>query len=50
MHLLMNDLYQELSKFSRIIIYGAGNYAKLIYPILKKAGLTNKNYERNDLY
>ncbi len=39
MHLLMNDLYQELSKFSRIIIYGAGNYAKLIYPILKKAGL-----------
>ncbi len=42
MYLLMNDLYQELNKFSEILIYGAGNYAKLIYPLLKRAGLKER--------
>lgn len=42
MYILMNDLYQQLNNFSEILVYGAGNYAKMIYPFLKKAGLKAK--------
>lgn len=39
MHILLNNLYNEIRQFSQIVIYGAGNYAHLIYSELKKAGL-----------
>lgn len=42
MYILRNDLYQELSSADKILIYGAGNYANIVYPMLKKAGLKDK--------
>lgn len=42
MHILMNSLYNILKNFSQIGIYGTGNYAKVIYPILKKIGMKEK--------
>lgn len=44
MYILINDLYRELSSAGKILIYGAGNYANIIYPMLKKAGLKEKIY------
>ncbi|KAI4450882.1 hypothetical protein C823_005419 [Eubacterium plexicaudatum ASF492] len=39
MHILMSSLYSTIKQFSQIVIYGAGNYANLIYSELKKVGL-----------
>lgn len=44
MHIMMNGLYDVISRFPQIIVYGAGNYADIIYPMLKKAGLKDKIY------
>lgn len=38
----MKDLRNELDKYSKILIYGAGYYAKFIYSALKKEGLKEK--------
>lgn len=42
MHILMDKLYQSLRKYSGILIYGAGIYAKMVYPLLKEAGLGSR--------
>lgn len=42
MKILMNSLYSVINDFSQIEIYGTGNYARAVYPKLKKAGLKNK--------
>lgn len=42
MHILINDLYRVIDNFSQIEIYGVGNYAKVVYPQLKKIGLKGK--------
>lgn len=42
MYILMKDLCDELNQYSRILIYGVGYYANLIYQALKKAGLRDK--------
>lgn len=42
MYILMKELYDELNRHSKILIYGAGYYANIIYQKLKKAGLKNK--------
>ena len=42
MHILMDRLYDELDKYCKIFIYGAGNYAKTVYPLLKRAGLQER--------
>lgn len=44
MYVLKNDLYHDLCGFSRIFIYGAGNYAKKAYELLKSTGLKEKIY------
>ncbi len=38
----INDLYQTLSASIKIIIYGAGDYAKEVYPVLKKMGFKKR--------
>jgi len=43
-HIMMNSLYDIISYFSQIIVYGVGNYAEIIYPMLKKSGLKDKVY------
>lgn len=42
MYILMKDLCYELSKYAKVLIYGAGNYANLIYMELKKVGFKDK--------
>lgn len=42
MYILMNDLYKELSGADKVLIYGAGSYANIVYPMLKKVGLKEK--------
>ncbi len=42
MYILTKDLCDELNKYSKIVIYGAGYYANVIYQALKKAGLRDK--------
>lgn len=39
MHIFKNNLYKELSRFSKILIYGAGCYANIAYAFLKRAGM-----------
>ncbi len=52
MHILMDKLYRELVKAHKIFIYGAGGYANMIYPLLKKAGLHDRisSFVVSDLY
>ena len=42
MHILMNGLYSVINNFPQIEIYGVGNYAKVVYPQLKRIGLKGK--------
>ncbi|MDE6946606.1 MAG: hypothetical protein K2P14_05415 [Anaeroplasmataceae bacterium] len=42
MHILISNLLKNLKMFEKILIYGTGNYANIIYPMLKKAGLKEK--------
>lgn len=42
MYILMKDLSDELNKYSKLLIYGAGYYANVIYQALKKEGLKDK--------
>lgn len=39
MHILKRNLYNEITRFSKILIYGAGGYANKVYAFMKKAGL-----------
>lgn len=38
----MKDLCKELNRYPKVLIYGAGHYANVIYQALKKAGLRDK--------
>lgn len=42
MYFKINNLIQVLNQFEEIIIYGTGNYAHLIYPLLVKWGIKKK--------
>lgn len=42
MHILIDDLCKELSSTDKVLIYGAGRYANIVYPMLKNAGLKEK--------
>lgn len=42
MYVLKNDLYCKINKFSKIFIYGAGNYANKAYVLLKNVGLKER--------
>lgn len=42
MYILKKELYYKMSSFSKIIIYGAGNYAYVVYTVLKSAGFKEK--------
>lgn len=42
MHILKKRLYNEISKFSKILIYGAGKYADSAYTFLKRVGMRGK--------
>lgn len=42
MYILKSNLLKDLKRFKKILIYGAGNYANMVYPMLKKAGLKEK--------
>ncbi|MBD5476931.1 MAG: hypothetical protein HDR17_13295 [Lachnospiraceae bacterium] len=39
MYLFKSNLYNEIRRFSKILIYGAGCYANMAYEFLKSAGL-----------
>ena len=39
---LISDLIKALNDTSKILIYGAGVYANIVYPYLKRAGLKDK--------
>ena len=42
MYVLKNDLYCKINRFSKIFIYGAGNYANKAYALLKSMGLKER--------
>lgn len=42
MHVLRGKLYREINNFSKLLIYGAGDYANKVYTLLKSAGLQKK--------
>lgn len=42
MRMFRNNLYDGIIKFSKIWIYGAGNYASMAYSFLKNAGLRER--------
>lgn len=39
MHILKSNLYSEITRFSKVVIYGAGCYANIAYSFMKNAGL-----------
>lgn len=42
MYILMKDLCKKINKYPKVLIYGAGYYANVIYQALKKVGLRDK--------
>lgn len=42
MHFLKNELCREINRYSKILIYGAGNFANKAYELLKETGLSGK--------
>lgn len=42
MHVLRSKLYREINNFSKLLIYGAGDYANKVYTLLKSVGLQKK--------
>lgn len=42
MYVLKNDLYYEINRFSKIFVYGAGNYANKAYVLLKNVGMKER--------
>lgn len=42
MYILVKDLCRKLNSYSKVLIYGAGQYAHIAYQALKKEGLRDK--------